>query len=129
MVEKDGSGIQEKMSFTSLIISQGWNPYRYVYDKKHKSFSFHEVKEFNTTYLRSNFNVLINGGMDVRFIKDECFDKPIIVGLEIHGKGVSLIYPRLNVDGYNPYKDGDEILNNVDSRKLYNEIQSYHEKL
>ena len=65
------------------LLADGYKPFRKIYIKSDKRFVYKEMDEVSTTYLRANFNVLNNGGLDIRFIKG---DEEIGFGLVELGK-------------------------------------------
>ena len=68
--------------YAQELIDKGYKTYRKTFDKK----KGHELVPFkwNNIYIASNFNYMVSGGCDIRFIKEG--EKEIIIGLGYSGQ-------------------------------------------
>jgi hypothetical protein len=62
--------------FVQNLLDKGYQTFRRTFDKK-KGFELVPYK-WNNIYVASNFNYMVSGGCDVRFIKD---GHEVIIGL------------------------------------------------
>ena len=63
--------------FAQNLLDKGYQTFRKTFDKK-KGFKLVPCK-WNNIYIASNFNYMVSGGCDVRFIKD---GHEVIIGLD-----------------------------------------------
>lgn len=73
------------MSFIEYLISNGYKPYRKVYDRSKRVWEY--IQDDNINY----FSSIVSGYADIRLIKD---DKEVIYGLHQYKHHPILIYPR-----------------------------------
>ncbi|AGO47367.1 hypothetical protein Phi19:1_gp077 [Cellulophaga phage phi19:1] len=117
------------MTFTELLEEKGYKTYRFVaknnWNKESKKQAqtildknandvifvkgdfntdesdFFIPVSFNHTYIRANYNTLLNGGIATYFVKDLDFENPIVFGLHEQGQPPTLISPRPNIKRVN----------------------------
>lgn len=86
--------------------------------------SFYLPCNFNTIYLRSNFNTQVVGGIQILFIKDLDFENVIYFGLHELGKIPTLIYPRPMIRVNEYYINGNKIIRR-NKGQGYDNIMNY----
>lgn len=73
------------MNIQDYLIKKGYIGYRAVFEKNNLVFKKNTMGYFST---------MVNGGLDIRYVKDSDFKNAIIYGLNERGKPPTLVYPR-----------------------------------
>ena len=76
---------------TDILRENGFKPYRKLFNTKTKE--FYLIPEYE--YMGSGFSTMINGGLDIRYIKGK---QEVIWGLREYGKPPTLVWPRIGTD-------------------------------